>query len=89
MSNQTSLEDVERMAQQLPIEDRLTLVAHIQQRLPESGSDELRNGGAQLERLRRVDEWLSECDAVAESIAGEFDSAEDLRRIRHERASRL
>jgi hypothetical protein len=49
----------------------------------------LGNGHTESERLRRVDAWLAECDAVAESIEGEFDSAEDLRRIRHERARRL
>jgi len=36
-----------------------------------------------------VDAWLAECDAVAESIEGEFDAAQDLRQIREERASRL
>jgi hypothetical protein len=40
-------------------------------------------------RLAEVDAWLAECDAVAESIEGEFDFAEDQRQIREERASRL
>jgi hypothetical protein len=44
---------------------------------------------AQRTRLAEVDAWLAECDAVAESIEGEFDSAKDLRQIREERASRL
>jgi hypothetical protein len=89
MSNQVSLEDVERMAEQLPAQDRLRLIAHICEQLSENGGDELGNGHTESERLRRVDAWLAECDAVAESIEGEFDSAEDLRRIRHERARRL
>jgi hypothetical protein len=36
-----------------------------------------------------VDAWLAECDTLAESIEGEFDSAEDIRQIREERANRL
>jgi len=39
--------------------------------------------------MAQVDAWLAECDAVAESIDGEFDSAKDLREIREDRASRL
>lgn len=39
--------------------------------------------------LEEVDAWLAECDVVVESIEGEFDSAEDLRQIREERASRV
>lgn len=76
------------MAEQLPAQDRLRLVARICEQLSDGG-DELSNGHTASERLRRVDAWLAECDAVAESIEGEFDSAEDLRKIRYERASRL
>lgn len=39
--------------------------------------------------LAEVDAWFAECDAVVESIEGEFDAVEDLRQIREERASRL
>lgn len=88
MSNQVSLEDVERMAEQLPAQDRLRLVARICEQLSDGG-DELSNDHTESERLLRVEAWLAECDTVAESIEGEFDSAEDLRRIRYERASRL
>jgi hypothetical protein len=44
---------------------------------------------ARRERLAKVDAWLAECDAVAESIEGKFDSAEDIGQIRGERANRL
>ena len=43
----------------------------------------------QRTRLAEMDAWLAECDVVAESIEGEFDSAGDLRQIRAERASQL
>ena len=44
---------------------------------------------APREREAMADALLQELDAIAESIEGEFDSAEDIRRIREERADRL
>jgi len=44
---------------------------------------------ARKARLAEVEAWLAECDAVAEGIEGEFDSVEDLRRIREERQRQL
>ena len=42
-----------------------------------------------VDSLTKADAWLADCDAVAEAVEGEFDSAADLRVIREERASRL
>jgi hypothetical protein len=36
-----------------------------------------------------ADASLAELDAIAESIEGQFDSTEDIRQIREERANRL
>jgi len=36
----------------------------------------------------QVEAFLAECDQVAETISGEFDSAQELRQLREERASR-
>lgn len=41
------------------------------------------------ERELVADALLAELDAIAESIAGEFDSAEDIRLIREERVRHL
>ncbi len=46
-------------------------------------------GRASWACLAEVDAWLPECDAVAESIEGQFDSAEDLRQIRENRQQQL
>ena len=89
MSNRVSLEDVEQMAEQLRPPDRLKLVAHICDQLSEAAVERNHFGDAEAGRLSEVDAWLAECDAVAQSIEGEFDSAEEIREIRHRRADRL
>jgi len=81
MSDQVRLEDVERMAEQLALPDRLTLIAHIREQVSDSGVEEAGIRNVETE----VDAWLAECDAVAQSIEGDFDSAEDLRKIRQAR----
>jgi predicted transcriptional regulator len=92
MSNRVTLQQVEQQVVQLPLQEQLQLVAHIAEQLstiplmvPTKGIEEQ----TWQARLAEVDAWLAECDAVAESIEGEFDSAEDLRQIREERASQL
>ena len=89
MSNGVTLEQVEQLAVQLPPSERLKLVARLCEQLSATPSVESGEQKARRVRLAQVDVWLAECDAVAESIAGEFDAAEDIRRIRDERASRL
>ena len=89
MSNTVTLEQIEQLVVQLPPPERLKLVARICEQLsvaPMAESDEEK---ARRERLAQVDAWLAECDAVAESIEGEFDSAKDIRQIREERTNRL
>jgi hypothetical protein len=90
MADTITLEQVEELAAQLPPIDQLKLVAHICEQLSvvlpaTSNGEEL----AQREREAQVDALLAELDAIAESIEGEFDSAQDLRQIREERANRL
>ena len=92
MSNRTTLRQVEQQVAELPPEEQLKLVAYIAGQLSTipliAPTREMEEKTRRM-RLAEVDAWLEECDAVAESIEGEFDSAEDLRRIREERASRL
>jgi hypothetical protein len=88
MANQVTLEQVEQLAAQLPPPERLKLVARICECLiPERGiviSAAEEEEQARQERLAKVDAWVAECERVAELWEGEFDSAADLRRIRHE-----
>jgi|GEM_PF-1149265 hypothetical protein len=92
MSSGVILEKVEQQVAKLRPQEQLQLLEYIARQLratplgvPTGGVEEQ----ARKARLAEVEAWLAECDAVAASIAGEFDSAEDLRRIREERASRL
>ena len=91
MSNRMTFEQVEQLAVQLPPPEQLKLVAHISEQL--SGFmpmiPPLDMEGAQREREPMADVLLAELDAIADSIEGEFDSAEDIRQIREEWANRL
>jgi hypothetical protein len=93
MSDSVTLEQVRQQVAQLPPQEQLQLVAQISGRLsalPFPGIMEERSEKqARREREKRAEALLAELDAIAESIEGEFDSAEDLRQIRQERASRL
>lgn len=87
MSNRMTLEEVERLAAQLASPEQLKLAARICDKLSATAIGTRDSETARQQRLAQVDAWLAECDAVAESIEGTFDAAEDIRRIREERAS--
>lgn len=93
MANGTTIEELGQQVAQLPPSEQLKLVARICAQLSarplitstgESGEEQ-----ALQERVVQADALLAELDAIAESIEGVFDSAEDIRQIREERASRL
>ena len=91
MPDQVTLEQVEQLAIQLPPAEQLRLLAHISERLTQSAVAVEASGADQVREMRAAiaDALLQELDAIAESIEGEFDSAEDIRQIREERANRL
>jgi len=92
ISESVSLKQVKQQTLQLPLQEQLKLVMSIVQRisaLPLIEPIMKIEQQTRQARLAEVDAWLADCDAVAESIEGEFDAAEDLRQIREERASRL
>jgi hypothetical protein len=92
MSNRIDFEKIEQQVAQLSPQEQLKLVAHIAGQLsaaPLAVLTSEEEEQTQQARLAEVDAWLAECDAVAESIEGEFDSAKELRQIREERASYL
>lgn len=88
MSDEITLENVERMAMKLPPRDRMKLVTRIREQLSAAASVDTNPEHVGVESLTKVDAWLADCDAVAEAVEGEFDSTADLRAIREERASR-
>lgn len=86
MQSKATLAQVERLAAQLPLAERLKLVARICEELSDTQQTErVRHGRS----AKQVEAWLAECDAVAEGVEGKFDAAEDLRQVREERANRL
>jgi hypothetical protein len=85
MSNKLTLEQVKQLASELPPPEQLNLMAYICECLSARVIGENDHEKTRQERLTQVESWLAECDAVAESIEGEFDSAEDMRQIREER----
>ncbi|MBM4080629.1 MAG: hypothetical protein FJ278_13080 [Planctomycetes bacterium] len=89
MGNKVTLAQVEELATKLPRRQQLRLVARVSEQLSASAAMERRRKKAVQKRVAEVKEWLAECDAVAESIEGKFDSAADIRQIREDRTNRL
>ena len=91
MSSEVILEQVEQLAMQLPPTEQLKLMAHISEQLSRLGVMVPLSNAEKVQREREAmaDALLQELDTIAESIEGEFDSAEDIRQIREERANRL
>ena len=91
MTNTVTFEQVGQLAVQLPPPEQLKLVAYISEQLSGLLRTNLLSSPTGAQRAREVmaDALLADLDAIAESIEGEFDSAEDIRQIREERASRI
>jgi len=91
ISNTVTFEQVERLAAQLPPPEQLKLVTYLSEQL--SGLlktlQPLDMESARQKRETVADALLAELDVIAESIEGQFDSAEDIRQIREERANRI
>ena len=92
MSSKATLEQVEQLVMQLPPTEQLNLMAHISEQLSRLGMTVLPSDDAEQaprEREAMADALLQELDTIAESIEGEFDSAEDIRQMREERVNCL
>ncbi|MBM3235132.1 hypothetical protein FJZ31_02410 [Candidatus Poribacteria bacterium] len=91
MSNGVTFEQVEQLVVQLSPLEQLRLVARISEQLNNLMTTIAPSGmeRVQQEREALADALLAELDAIAESIEGNFDSAEDIRQIQEERANRL
>lgn len=75
--------EVERLVSQLPPPEQMRLAAGVYQRLTEKSSD-YRTASGEFD----IERWLADVDAFVESQTGTFDSTEDLRQLREERADR-
>jgi len=89
MPEPVTLEQVEELATQLSLAERLKLVARVCEQLsvalPAVVPEEQAKEGAKRARMAQFEQWLTACEEVAELWEGEFDSAADVRRMRDER----
>lgn len=93
MSNAVSLGNVTQLADQLSPPDRWKLLAYLCRQLrvafPAAFVVEGDEHQARQVREAMADALLYELDAIAGSIEGEFEAADDIRQIRNQRAGRL
>jgi hypothetical protein len=87
-----TLEQVEKMIEQLTPAQRLKLAARICEQL--SAASDIQQAGDEIERLKQkrlqlVEELLSEVNPVEDDSRGEFDAAADLRQSREERLKHI
>jgi hypothetical protein len=88
MADQVQLEEAERLASQLSFPERLKLVARICEQLSVETAGIGDRSSAAEQRLAELDSWLAECDVLRRRIQAGFDSVEDIRQIREDRAGR-
>ena len=89
MLDKVTLEQVERLAIQLPSHEQLKLVVSIGERLsvftmPEAAEERQRQVYA-----TRLEAFLRTCEEMAAETIEAVNSAEDIRQIREERTARL
>ena len=89
MTETVTLAQVEELAAQLPLAERLKLITHVCEQLsvtlPALALEKEAKDQKEQEQVIKLDQWLEECEAVAELWTGEFDSAAEVRRMRDER----
>ncbi len=87
----TTLAEVESLVVQLPPKDQLKLAEKINGRLAQLSASQLQieEEKHQAEHAARVEEFMQWLDENAVECSRPVDSAEDIRQIREERASRL
>jgi hypothetical protein len=94
MPEPITLEQVETLVVQLPPKDQLRLLAHISERLSdtlaaEPGAESDQEQQDRDERLRLAKVLCEEVEDITDDAQGEFDAAEDIRRMRNERTAQL
>lgn len=89
MSYALSFEELQQHVGQLPPQQQLLLLAQVSTFLskfqfdaPPQKADEV-NSNPRPPKTQ-IDAWLAQCDRVADLWQGDFDAAEDLRRMREE-----
>lgn len=91
MVSQMTLEQLEQQIAQLPLHERLKLIARISEQLSNLPPDKFaaEEEALSCQRAREADEILALCDAAAKMWRGKFDAVEDIRRMRQERDEQI
>ena len=87
-----TLEQVEKLADQLPTIQQLKLVARICEQLTaKSTIEDIESNKEKLKqrRLQLVESLLDEVDSLEDDSQGEFDAVEDLHLLREERVKQI
>jgi len=90
MTNTLTVDQVEQLAVQLPLQEQMRILARLTQQLSDRLSLEM--DGEKRERkeyAQRVEAFLKMSDEFAAETISAVDSAEDIRQLRDERLSRL
>jgi hypothetical protein len=88
---ETTLEQMELLAEQLPREGKMKLLAHISQRLnaPNPAIEDPDHEIVRRERRARAEAIQVLCDAAADRFAGEANALEDIYQMRNERIEQI
>jgi uncharacterized protein (DUF2267 family) len=90
MTNTITVNQIEQLAVQLPLQEQMRIVARLTQRLSECWSSEPDSVARERkEYAQRVETFLKMSDELAAETISAVDSAEDIRQLRDERLSRL
>lgn len=92
MAETVTLEQVEKLVEQLPPTQQLRLVARICEQLSAASNVEQIEGKmerSKQKRLQLAEELLSEVDYIEDDSQGKFDAAADLRQLREERIKQI
>jgi uncharacterized protein (DUF1499 family) len=93
MSQQVTLEQVDRLARQLEPLSSLQLIARVAERLgqtlPVAAATDLAKAQMQKARLQLASELLAEVDDIEDDSQGKSEAVDIIRRLREERMAQL
>jgi len=89
MANKITLEEAEQLVGQLPPKEQIKLMEHIGERLGEKKILQNDEEQQRIEYAQKIKDFLKMSEEMAAETIDDIESAEDIRNIREERASRL
>ena len=89
MSSQMTLQQLEQQIAQLPVHERLKLIAHVSEQLSTTSFNTIAQTedeeAVRQRREKEAEELLALCDAAAGMWEGEFDALQEIHRMRQKR----